>query len=58
MLQVIFSRSIEVTIHSGLHNVALAPEKNLSGATKRWHNVGLMLVHRRRRWPNIKPTLA
>ena len=24
--------------------------------TRRWNNVGLMLGHRRRRWPNIKPT--
>ena len=27
-----------------------------SGNTKRWPDVGLMLVHRLRRWPNIKPT--
>ena len=25
--------------------------------TKRWHNASLMLVHRLRRWPNIKLTL-
>ena len=26
--------------------------------TRRWINVGLMLVHRLPRWPNIKPTLV
>ena len=26
--------------------------------TSRWHNVVLMLVHRPRRWPNIKTTLC
>ena len=26
------------------------------GNTRRWPNGGLMLDHRRRRWPNIKPT--
>ena len=25
--------------------------------TTHWNNVGLMLAHRLRRWPNIKPTL-
>ena len=28
-----------------------------SGKTKRKFNVGLMLVHRPRRWHNIRPTL-
>ena len=26
--------------------------------TRKWNNFGLMLVHRLRRWPNNKPTLA
>ena len=25
--------------------------------TEHWHNIGLMLVQRRRRWPNVKPAL-
>ena len=36
----------------------LFPEGCVPRNTRRWNNVGLMMAQRRRRWANIKPTLA
>ena len=37
---------------------SLLPIRTQPTRTRRLTNVGLMLVHRLRRWPNIKPALV
>ena len=41
-----------------LRGLAILRDRYFPARTKRWTNVGLLLAHRLRRWPNIKPTLV
>ena len=47
----------DIAIQLGVFYRGRTQRETIPASTTHWNNVGLMLGHRLRRWPNIKPTL-